>query len=118
MVGGKLLLELDKTPARDWIRQAILSGRTRLEDSSLIAERASELTDNRLCKSDDTHVIALAQISGARLLYSNDSNLQRDFKTKSLVDNPRGRVYTTVIHTDVNSSHRRLLRMPNLCRMP
>ncbi len=117
VVGGKLLLELNKTPARDWIRQAILSGRTRREDSSLVGARAAELTDNHACTSNDTHVIALAQISGARLLYSNDANLQRDFKTKRLLDNPRGRVYTTTMHTDVSSAHRRLLRMTGLCRM-
>ena len=45
--------------------------------------------------SNDAHVIALAQVSGARLLYSNDSDLQDDFKDKSLIDSPRGRIYTT-----------------------
>ena len=118
VAGGKLLLELDKTTAREWVRQALLSGRTRREDDALIAEKAGELADKELCKSDDSHVIALAQVSGARLLYSNDINLQSDFKNKTLIDNPRGRIYTTLVHTDFRSSHRRLLRMPNLCRMP
>ena len=118
VAGGKLLEELDKTTARDWVRQAILSGRTRREDASLIAEKADELTDKGLCKSNDPHVIALAQVSGARLLYSNDADLQSDFKNKALIDNPRGRIYTTLVNTEFRSTHSRLLRMPNLCRMP
>ena len=117
VVGGKLLVELNKTTARDWMRQAILSGRTRQEDASQIVERTAELHDNRRCKSDDPHVIALAQISGARLLYSNDVDLQSDFKSKILVDDPRGKVYSTRMHGDFKRSHRNLLNMPGLCRM-
>ena len=44
--------------------------------------------------SDDPHVLALARVSGARLLYTNDANLMADFKNKRLIDDPRGSVYT------------------------
>ena len=38
-------------------------------------EREEELNEEGRCHSNDTHVIALAQITGARLLYSNDKAL-------------------------------------------
>ena len=62
-------------------------------------------------------MIALAQISGARLLYTNDSNLQKDFTNRLLIKNPRGKVYTTMLSQDFNSTHRRLLTR-NVCRGP
>ena len=45
-------------------------------------ETALTLSDS--CRSNDPHVIALAQINGARLLYSNDEALQKDFGDKRL----------------------------------
>lgn len=56
-----------------------------------------------LCKSNDTHVIALARVSKARLLCSADNLLHTDFKNKQLIDKPRGRIYQ-------NSRHDNLLR--------
>ena len=55
----------------------------------------TRLEKKGLCISDDPHVIALARISGARLLCSNDKDLQQDFGTKNLIDRPRGKVYST-----------------------
>ena len=68
------------------------------------------------CRSNDTHVIALAQISGARLLYSNDKDLHVDFKNKRLIDEPRGKIYSTNEDKNFTYSHARLLRDRNLCR--
>ena len=59
-------------------------------------------------KSNDLHVIALARISGARLLYSDDKKLRKDFKNKHLVNSPRGKVYS-------KEDHQHLLDQ-NLCR--
>ena len=117
VVGGKLLQELDKTAARDWMRQGFLSGRARREDALKIADRSSELEKNSKCSSDDPHIIALAQISGARLLYSNDDALQDDFQDKHLLNNPRGKVYTTRVSRNVTTAHESLLRRKNLCRV-
>ena len=116
VVGGKLRRELGKIAAcRKWLRQATLAGQARSVDDSRVGELASEL--ERQCLSDDPHVIALAQISGARLLYTNDSNLQKDFTNRLLIKNPRGKVYTTMLSQDYNSAHRRLLTR-NVCRGP
>jgi predicted nucleic acid-binding protein len=46
------------------------------------------------CKSDDEYIIALARLSRARVLVSQDQDLHRDFKNKKLVDTSRGKLYT------------------------
>ena len=66
-------------------------------------------------QSDDPHVLALAQASGARLLYSNDGPLQDDFRNRRLIDNPRGSVYSTQVNKQFTRVHRRLLQRRDLC---
>lgn len=51
-----------------------------------------------ICKSNDEHVIALARVSGARLLCSHDRKLHSDFGNKDLINNPRGGVYQDPSH--------------------
>ena len=114
VAGGRLLEELERTVAREWVRQAMIAGRIRAEDNSEVDARAAELRDS--CISDDPHVIALAQVSGARLLYSNDQDLHRDFRNERLIDGPRGSVYATRDGKGFRDRHRRLLRRKNLCR--
>ncbi|MDI9334168.1 MAG: hypothetical protein QM533_07300 [Cytophagales bacterium] len=54
---------------------------------------------NNLCRSNDQHIIALAKAAPrARVLVSDDKALQADFKNKSLVNNPRGKVYSPTRH--------------------
>ena len=114
IAAGKLVEELDKTPAGAWIRQAMLAGRLRKINDAEVDAKAMELRDS--CSSDDPHVIALAQMSGVRLLYSNDRALHQDFRSKSLIDAPRGRVYPTLEDPTFRDRHRRLLANRNLCR--
>ena len=114
IAAGKLVDELDKTPTREWIRQAKLSGKLQSMDDADVNAKAVQLQNS--CSSDDPHVIALAQMSGARLLYSNDSTLHQDFRSKSLIDAPRGRVYSTLEDPTFRDRRRRLLANRNLCR--
>ena len=76
----------------------------------------AEVATTGLCRSNDQHVIALAQVSGARLLYANDGDLQRDFKKKALIGSPRGKVYSTKKHPELRPHHKQLLRR-NTCRL-
>lgn len=64
---------------------------------------AVELQLGRLgtAKSNDTHVLALAQVSGARTLYSTDEDLHEDFKNSELLNGPRGCVYQVEGHRDL-----------------
>ena len=115
VVSGKLLEELNRTSAREWVRQAIIAGLIRSVNPSKVNSRTETLQNEGTCSSDDPHVIALAKISGARLLYSNDKNLQRDFKNKTLIDGPRGKIYSTLSDRSFTNSHRQLLRRKDLC---
>lgn len=117
VVGGRLRRELDRISAfGDWRRQAVLAGRVTLLNDEAVDDRATELGRENACRSNDEHVIAVAQLGGARLLYSNDGDLQKDFRDKALIDQPRGKVYSTRTRDDVTPTHRRLLANRNLCR--
>ena len=76
-----------------------------------------ELHDDGACQSNDLHVLALAQVSGARLLYSNDLTLHQDFGNGDLINGPRGKIYSTRAGGQIQDSHRRLLRRNDLCRV-
>ena len=117
VVGGRARIELFQLGAvQKWAQQAQLSGKVKIEDEVRVDQRTAELEDEGNMSSDDPHVIALAQISGARLLYSNDRDLQEDFKCKELIDNPRGKVYSTLVSPLFSIGHKRLLANKRLCR--
>ena len=120
VAGGRLLEELDETRAfRDWRREAILAGRFRRVNDLAVEEQTRKLEQESSCRSNDAHVIALALVSRARLLYSNDKDLGDDFRNHKL-----GNVYTTRRDKDAppnfdnkkfRQSHRKLLER-NACR--
>ncbi len=114
VVGGKELREAIYRRSDYKERQAVSELRSagiifEVEDS-ILEKQASELRKNNLCVSDDEHIIALAQISRARLLYSKDKDLHKDFDNKDLIDNPRGVVYSTLIDTSFSKDRRELLQ--------
>ena len=115
IVGDKLLQELEKASGefRKRTRQAFLAGRIRkIPDDKEPEIKAKEKNLRKECVSNDAHIIALAQISGARLLCSNDQDLHKDFKNKKLIDSPRGRVYSTFRKGNTRNS---LIKRKNLC---
>lgn len=121
VVGGKLLRELSSTQAGKWIRQAILSKRVKITDDVEVRALTKRIQSEGGLKSNDPHILALARVSGARLLYSNDINLHRDFRSKELIDRPRGKVYSTIRGKGkFQESHKRLLRLKkkDLCGTP
>ena len=81
VAAGKLLEELEKTPLRNWIQQAINAGLLRTVSAADVEIRTAALKSKQACRSNDPHIVALAQVSGARLLYSHDRDLQSDFKS-------------------------------------
>ena len=124
VVGGKLYNELKKgSPGfREWAKQAALAGLMTVFDEKKVDDRTDEIKRSGQYRSDDPHVLALAQVSRARLLFTNDELLGEDFGNKSLIDKPRGRVYhTRDIHVpndnkEFSNAHRRLLNDKRLCR--
>ena len=116
VIGGRLRRELDRNgDFRDWRLQAGLAGRVTLLNDAAVDDRAQVLEREGACRSNDAHVVAVAQISGARLLYSNDGDLQEDFNDRRLIDGPRGKVYSTRLREVLTPVHRRLLARRNLC---
>ena len=116
VVGGKLLEELNNTRAKTWLDTAIRSQIVSREDWNKVNARTAQLISEQSYKSNDPHILALAQVSGARLLYTNDKDLQADFKNKALIDKPRGKVYSTLKDIDFKESHRALIENTSLCK--
>ena len=115
-IGGRLRRELDRNRAfRAWRVQAALAGRITMLKDEVVDSKADELDRQNACRSDDPHVVAAAQVSGARLLYTNDGDLQADFRDKTLIDRPRGRVYSTRERKYMTRGHRALLANRRLC---
>ena len=114
VIGGEVRRELAQTSARDWLQQLLLAGRAIDVDDGQVDARAKEVRGQ--CHSDDPHVIALAQLSSARLLYSNDKDLHRDFGNRQLVSEPRGRIYSTNESDHFSQHRRRLLGRDDLCK--
>lgn len=115
-IGGKLLKEIagNSPNAARWIRDGIGSNTVISVDDSEVNDAAKRLEG--VCKSDDPHVIALAQVSGARLLYSKDKTLHEDFKNRALLNNPRGKVYSTIEHHRFSRRHKALLNESHCAR--
>ena len=117
VVGGKPLRELRDSSEgfRSWALQAQLAGRMRIENEHKVNAKAVALLAEGRCRSNDQYILGLAQVSGARLLYSNDRILQQDFKDNRIINSPRGRVYSTLKNKDFESGHKRLLSRHDLC---
>ena len=116
VVGGKLLQELSGySNFVQWLQQALLSNRARRISDQEVNNETENLREQRICQSNDEHVLGLARVSGARLLFTNDQALTNDFKNRNIIPGVRGRVYTTLKTKDIRRSHRDLLRRNDLC---
>lgn len=111
-LGGKLTKELFRLAVmRELVNELDNLGQTRKYDYKAVNKQTKILICNGSCRSNDHHVIALAQISRARLLYSEDQDLKDDFEDCSLIENPRGETYN-----DETDSH--ILDNPPECALP
>ena len=115
VIGGRRLeVEFQRTSRETqvWMAQAQAAGLLWIENWDRVNEREVMLIQSGACRSNDEHIIALAQISGARLLYSGDQMLHVDFRDASLLDNPRGRIYP---RTGSRRRQERLLGSDDIC---
>lgn len=112
VVGGHLAAELSRMEkARRFVVQLQRAGIVRQVPAEDVAREQTEVAGTGLCESNDSHVIALARVSGARTLCTHDKALQRDFRNHHLVAKPRGSVYQ-------RPTHAKLLRhTPTSCGM-
>lgn len=115
IIGGKRLEEEFKRTSlvtQAWMAQAQASGLLWIENWDRVNEREAVLIASGMCRSNDEHIIAIALVSGARLLYSDDRRLHEDFRDARLLDNPRGRIYPRAGSRRQQES---MLRRDDLC---
>ena len=85
-MGGGLLIELGKNAGFvRWLRTAQRVGRARRVPDDDVDAETEVLRSRRMCRSDDEHVLAMARLSGARLLFTNDNALQDDFRDRQII---------------------------------
>lgn len=115
VVGGTLYDELvEYRRFEKWAEVAIADGRLRPFTREEIEAEMAELSTKHI-RSNDPFVIALARVAKARILYSDDGDLRDDFRDRTLVPNPRGRLYPMGDSENASRRRRNLLRRDNLC---
>ena len=115
VVGGELLRELGGySKFIQWLYEVRRTGRTRIIPDHEVDAETNDLKARHICRSDDQHILALAIVSGVRLLFTNDDVLQDDFNDPEIINQPRGKIYTTRVHEDTTNTHRYLLSPRNI----
>ena len=93
VVGGRLTREISANLNVDRYLVALgTAGRLRILNEDSIRREVARLTAAGSCVSNDHHVLAVASLGGATLLFSRDQNLRRDYLNRQLTG-IRGRVY-------------------------
>ena len=117
IVGGKNLRELEKNNnfGRWFVESRRTVGRVRQISNARIDPLRKRLEES--ISSNDSHVLALALASGARLLYTNDRRLMQDFTNPVVISKPEGKIYTTLGNDEkkFTTEHRELLETRGLC---
>ena len=121
LTGGKLTKEIRSVCPKfiEWAQEAertrklvkINNSKARAETNKIINRK------NHGLHSNDAHVLAIARLGGARLLYANDKNLLEDFANSSLITSPPGDTMTSLEESSFTDEDRKTLeRATNRCR--
>jgi hypothetical protein len=81
VMGGQLSTELMSAGLMNTLRVLDQAGRLRKFSDAKILARQNELVANGLCKSNDSHIVALAMISRCTLAFTKDKPLHSDLKS-------------------------------------
>jgi hypothetical protein len=104
--GGELTQEYKQI---EWFRRILLrldqQGIAKQFPSSEVDVQTLKLRQGGLCKSNDAHILALAIVSKARLLCSEDGNLGDDFTNPLILSKPRGSIYKRADHAHLIREH-------------
>ena len=112
VIGGQLLRELnDYGDFKRWLRTALARNTALAFADDQVDAETETLRARNICCSDDEHILALARISGARLLFTNDRALQQDFTNHAIIRSPRGKIYPNEGYRDFLNDRRNR----NLC---
>ena len=114
--GGGHLRELNRiADFKRVFAERLQAGRARRIPDETVDAETEALRSSDICRSNDEHIVALAKVSGARLLFTNDNALQDDFRDRQIVGGTQGRIYTTQLSSRVSNTHRNLLQRRDLC---
>ncbi|MBI1729569.1 PIN domain-containing protein [Candidatus Acetothermia bacterium] len=112
--GGTLKEKLfNITAARRFILELNRNGRLNIVAESEFRKELESVEGSKSCRSNDTCVIALARLSGARTLCTNDKDLMRDFTNPKLI-RPKGKIYKNKSYR--NKELNNLLRHTQSCK--
>lgn len=125
VVSKRLWNELKHKPPETfkmWEQQLILAGKKKKkkdlslrklsrEDEEASEEFIAELESANVCRSNDVHILALAKVSGSRLLFSNDKALWDDFRDRNILQ-PKGKIYSKCMN---KQTCEKLLAQRDLC---
>lgn len=81
--------------ARAKLQQYYRAGKAKFVPYGEFREMEVRLQEDGGLRSEDFHVIAMAKAARVRLLYTKDAKLMNDFKNKTIIHNPRGKVYSS-----------------------
>jgi hypothetical protein len=95
--GGKLTEELSKTGFLRILTELARSGRARRYETAAIRAEEEKLVGKKSCSSNDSHVVALAIVSGARVVVTRDQGLANDITNPRLL-RPKGKIYKSAEH--------------------
>lgn len=84
-------------------------GKIRRYEDVVVDREVESLEKLKICCSNDTHIVVLARVSGARVLYSHDNDLHSDFRNRAILT-PRGKVYQS-------ANHKHLLKQAPACAL-
>jgi len=105
--GGRLANELRKTAtALRFVNQLRSAGRAKELPSAEVRQEEHSLHEHYTLRSNDAHVLALARLSGARVLFTDDYKLRDDFKNRRIIRDPGGRIYASREHAHLLRHHR------------
>ena len=114
VAGGRLVEELSGSgKVKAWLAEKVKSGKASIVPRDKVDEAEQQLIQEDRFKSDDPHVLAVALVAGARLLYTHDDALAADFKDRDLIHDPRGKVFRTPMTGQFTKAQRKLLNNAN-----
>ena len=109
VVGGRVAGELyESSKFKSWLAEAVKSGTANIVPRAKVDDVEQWLIQEGKYKSNDPHVLALALVAGARLLYTHDGALTDDFKNSHLIPGEPGKVLQTKISERFTSTRRKL----------
>ena len=90
-IGGGLREEIP-LKYRQWYNVGIGAGWIVSVPDGEVDQETACLSDHYVLESNDHHVVALARVSGARVLVSCDGDLRDDFRDRNLISQPLGKL--------------------------